>query len=71
MNLGYTIYQAERPMSSAERRAADRRNGELAAALASRWQRVGAALSGGARNTGRRQAPALAGNPRAVLRECR
>jgi hypothetical protein len=33
MNFGYTIYQAERPMSRAEQRAADTQRGELAAAL--------------------------------------
>jgi hypothetical protein len=40
MNIGYLIYQAERPMSGAEQRAADDRRGELAAAL-SRWRRRG------------------------------
>jgi hypothetical protein len=33
MSFGYMIYQAERPMSRAEQRAADIRRGELAAAL--------------------------------------
>jgi hypothetical protein len=40
MNIGYLIYQAERPMLRAEQRAADDRRGELAAAL-SRWRRRG------------------------------
>jgi hypothetical protein len=33
MNIGYTIYQAERTMSPAEQRAVDTQRGELAAAL--------------------------------------
>ena len=33
MNVGYTLYQAERTMSRAEQRALDIRRGELAAAL--------------------------------------
>jgi len=33
MNVGYTLYQAERTMSRAEQRAVDTRRGELAAAL--------------------------------------
>jgi len=33
MNVGYLIHQAERPVSVAERRAADIRRGELALAL--------------------------------------
>lgn len=39
MNTSYTylIYQAERTMSTSERRAADRQAGELAKSLASLW----------------------------------
>jgi hypothetical protein len=33
MNFGYTLYQAERTMSRAERRAVDIQRGEMAAAL--------------------------------------
>jgi hypothetical protein len=33
MNIGYLIYQAERPRTAAERRADDVRRGELAKAL--------------------------------------
>jgi hypothetical protein len=40
MQLTYMIYQAERTMSSAEQRAADRRAGELAKSLASLWHSV-------------------------------
>ena len=72
MNLGYMIYQAEHPRSSAEQREVDRRNGELAAAVTRRWQRIGAALSGGARGAGQRpQARVRPGNPRAIAQGCR
>ncbi len=34
MNIAYLIYEAERPRSTAEQRAADARAGEMAAAFA-------------------------------------
>jgi hypothetical protein len=40
MNTTYLIYQAERTMSTAEQRAADRCAGELAKSLASLWHSV-------------------------------
>jgi hypothetical protein len=40
MNISYLIYQAERPKTTAERRAADARAGEMAAACA----RIGRSL---------------------------
>jgi hypothetical protein len=43
MNIGYMAYQAERPMSRAEQRAADNQRGELAAALSRRLRRKRAA----------------------------
>jgi hypothetical protein len=54
MNIGYTIYQAERTMSPAERRAADTQRGELAAALSRRLRRS------------RKQVPATALAPQAT-----
>ena len=44
MNTSYLIYQAERPMSAAEQREADRETGELARSLARLWHPVAAAL---------------------------
>jgi len=44
MNNAYMIYQAERTMTAAEQRAADRRNGELAAYLAGVWHSLTAPL---------------------------
>jgi len=40
MNPTYMSYQAQRTMSTAEQRAADRRAGELAKSLASLWHSV-------------------------------
>jgi len=44
MNSAYMIYQAERTMTAAEQRAADRRNGELAAYVAGVWHSLTAPL---------------------------
>jgi hypothetical protein len=66
MNIGYLIYEAERPKSVAEQRAADLHTGELAASIARLRRSLkdavmrvtdrtrtggGAAVAGGARDT--------------------
>jgi hypothetical protein len=42
MNTGYLIYQAERTMSTAEQRSADRGAAELARSLGSLWRSAAA-----------------------------
>jgi hypothetical protein len=44
MNTTYLMYQAERTMSAAERRAADRQAGELARSLTRVWHSAVTAL---------------------------
>lgn len=44
MNTSYLIYQAERTMSTAERREADHEAGELARSLARLWHPVATVL---------------------------
>jgi hypothetical protein len=44
MNITYLVYQAERPMSTAEQREAYRAAGELARSLADMWRSVTAPL---------------------------
>jgi hypothetical protein len=68
MNISYLIYQAERPRSAAEQRAADVRAGQLAAAVARLGRSLRHPITGnqdspvtGNHNTGREgQRPATA-----------
>ncbi len=47
MNIAYLVYQAERPKSTLERREADARAGEMAAAVARLGRSLRHAVTGG------------------------
>jgi hypothetical protein len=53
MNISYMLYQAERPRSAAEQRAADARMGELAAAVTRRGRSLRHAITGSKGHPGR------------------
>jgi hypothetical protein len=67
MNTTYQIYQAERSMSPAEQRAADRRAGELAKELARAWHSVTAPLRWARRTGVSAGGSAVHGRPRRPL----
>jgi hypothetical protein len=68
MNISYLIYAAERPLSRAERREADIRAGELAAAVA-RLTRSLRPSARGRRHAARdRQPPAVTAIARTIPR---
>ena len=71
MNISYLLYQAERPLTTAQQREADVTAGQLAAAIARPWHSLRHAVTGDAatRRSQRRTAgsrPAGATGPCAV-----
>lgn len=59
MNIAYLVYQAERPKSRLERREADARAGELAAAVTRLGRSLRHAVTGGPSAGWESQAPAI------------
>ena len=66
MNISYTLYQAERPLTAAQQREADITAGELAASLGRAGHSLRLAITGGAgiSRTHRRSAAANCAVPR-------
>jgi hypothetical protein len=59
MNIAYLVYQAERPMSRLERREADARAGQLAAAVTRLGRSLRHAVTGGPTTRWGSEAPAI------------
>ena len=59
MNIAYLVYQAERPKSALERREADARAGEIAAAVARLGRSLRHAVTGGANTRWGSEPPAI------------